>query len=364
MTITYPQMGNTYITIKVLLDELGINYVVPTFDVKKSLELGAKIAPETACLPLKINLGNYIQAYKEGADTILITGGKGPCRFGYYSEIEKSILKDNGINMEVIALEVPDNGLKGLLERIRKITGGLNIYSLYKALKKAINISVIVDDLERLTFRTRPREVKKGATDSIYNSFRKEVLLCLGYEEVKKKILATRERLEKIELKKDFIPLKVGIVGEIFTTIDSDSSLNMDIKLGNMGIEVSRAVTVSGWIIDHIFKPALKLPTDDRYRKFSKPYLGTMIGGHAQETVGNSVIYAKDGYDGLLQIYPLTCMPEIVAQCILPAITEDFNIPCLTLIIDELSGEEGYVTRLEAFVDLLMKRREREDIAI
>lgn len=364
MTVTFPHMGNTYITAKVLLDELGISYVVPSFDIKKSLEIGAKIAPESACLPLKINLGNYIQAYEEGADTIIITGGKGPCRFGYYSEIEKAILKDMGIKMDVVALEIPDNGVMGLVERIKKLTGGFNIYRILKAVTEAANTSVKVDELERLTFKTRARELEKGTTNRIYNSFKKEVLNCLGYREVEGMIQGTMAELTKIKLNTETEPLKVGIIGEIYTTIDSDSSLNMDIQLGNMGIEVSRAVTVSGWVLDHMLKPALHLPTDDRFEKYSKPYLQTMIGGHAQETVGNSIIYAKEGYDGLLQIYPLTCMPEIVAQCILPAVSTDYNIPLLTLIIDEMSGEEGYITRLEAFVDLLKKRREREGIAL
>ena len=87
-----------------------------------------------------------------------------------------------------------------------------------------------------------------------------------------------------------------------------------------------------------------------------------MIGGHAQETIGNTVLYAKDGYDGVVQIYPLTCMPEIVAESILPAIERDYNIPVLTLIIDEMTGEAGYLTRIEAFVDLLNRRRERVEI--
>jgi predicted nucleotide-binding protein (sugar kinase/HSP70/actin superfamily) len=82
-----------------------------------------------------------------------------------------------------------------------------------------------------------------------------------------------------------------------------------------------------------------------------------MIGGHAQETVGNTILYANKGYDGVIQIYPLTCMPEIVAESILPAVQRDFDIPVLTLIIDELTGEAGYMTRVEAFTDLLVQRK-------
>jgi predicted nucleotide-binding protein (sugar kinase/HSP70/actin superfamily) len=54
-------------------------------------------------------------------------------------------------------------------------------------------------------------------------------------------------------------------------------------------------------------------------------------------------------------------MPEIVAESILPSIERDLNIPVLTLIIDEMTGEAGYLTRLEAYTDLLYKRRREED---
>jgi predicted nucleotide-binding protein (sugar kinase/HSP70/actin superfamily) len=87
-----------------------------------------------------------------------------------------------------------------------------------------------------------------------------------------------------------------------------------------------------------------------------------MIGGHAQETVGHTVLYARDGFDGVIQVFPLSCMPEIVAESVLPAVERDTGIPVLKLIIDEMTGEAGYMTRLEAFVDLLKKRRESAEI--
>ena len=61
------------------------------------------------------------------------------------------------------------------------------------------------------------------------------------------------------------------------------------------------------------------------------------------------------GYDGIIQIAPLT-MPEIVAHNILPKIREDFQIPLLTIYVDEQSGKAGMVTRLEAFIDLIRRQ--------
>jgi len=75
-------MGNTYIAVKALLDDIGAEYVIPPLNSKRSLELGTKYAPEMACLPLKINIGNYIEAYEKGADTILTAADGGLADLG------------------------------------------------------------------------------------------------------------------------------------------------------------------------------------------------------------------------------------------------------------------------------------------
>jgi len=354
-------MGNTYITAKALLDDLGLEYIIPPFSVKKALEIGTKYAPEFACLPLKINLGNFIQAYQQGADTILITGGRGPCRFGYYCEMHREILRDNGYDMDVIALEVPNGDLKEFFRRIKKLAGTLNIHKLCKIAANVTLVAKMVDELESFVFRTRPRELEKGSTDKIYGRFLKDVMKVKGSAEIMSLVKKTIEEISRLNIDNTVKPFKIGIVGEIYTTIDINSSFEIESKLGSMGAEIHRPVNVSGWIIEHIIKHALHLPRNLRYAEAAKPYLGTMIGGHAQETVGNTVLFAKDGFDGVIQIYPLTCMPEIVAQSILPAIERDFDIPILTLIIDEMTGEAGCYTRLEAFMDLLQKRRERKE---
>ncbi|RCX17938.1 putative nucleotide-binding protein (sugar kinase/HSP70/actin superfamily) [Anaerobacterium chartisolvens] len=359
MKLTFPHMGNTFIVAKALLDDLDVDYVIPPFNNKKALEIGTRYAPEQACLPLKINIGNFIQAYEKGADTVMITGGCGPCRFGYYCEMHREILRDAGCGMDIITLEMPDEGIKELLKRIKKIAGRLDGVKILRAVKNAAQISKQVDNLEKLSYKVRPREIKKGTTDRVYKNFQAKALLAGGASAIKRLIRETEAELEEIETDKSFVPMRVGIVGEIYTTIDSYTSFYIDSRLGNMGIEVDRQVTVSQWIFEHMIKKALHLPRDLRYAEAARPYLGTMIGGHAQETIGNAILYAQNGYSGVIQIYPLTCMPEIVAESILPSVERDYDIPVLTLIIDEMTGEAGYLTRLEAFVDLLSKRRER-----
>ena len=66
----------------------------------------------------------------------------------------------------------------------------------------------------------------------------------------------------------------------------------------------------------------------------------------------------KNNFDGFIHLLPFTCMPEIVAGSILPTIEKEQNIPIMSLVLDEMTGEAGFLTRIEAFIDLVRKRRE------
>ena len=91
MKVTFPHMGNAYIPIKALLAGLKLDVVPPLPITKRTMELGIKYSPEFACLPLKISVGSFIEALEQGADTVLMAGGWGPCRFGYYAQVERDL---------------------------------------------------------------------------------------------------------------------------------------------------------------------------------------------------------------------------------------------------------------------------------
>lgn len=75
------------------------------------------------------------------------------------------------------------------------------------------------------------------------------------------------------------------------------------------------------------------------------------------ETVGKTVKFFREGIDGIVHVMPFTCMPELVASTILSRIGSDLNYPVLSITVDEHVSEANLQTRLEAFVDLLAKRK-------
>lgn len=358
MRVTFPHMGNQYVATKVLLDELGVDTIVPPECSKETLDIGTKHSPESICLPLKINIGNYIESIRQGADTVVITGSCGPCRFGYYSILQKEILKTMGHQLDFILLDPPQGDYKKFLNSVYTLANTKNPYKIIKALAKATKALYGVDEIDEIAFYKRPREKNIGATDAYYDRFHKEVRSLKGYKEVKECIEDTKLQMKKLEEDPDRDVIKIGLIGEIYTIIEPFVNLDIEKKLGRLGVEIDKSLKISRWLTEHLYLQPLKLSSEKEIWREAKPYLGSMIGGHARETIGYAVKYAKNGFDGLIQVYPFTCMPEIVAQSILPSVEKDFNIPYLCLIVDEMTGEAGFNTRLEAFVDLLRRRKE------
>jgi predicted nucleotide-binding protein (sugar kinase/HSP70/actin superfamily) len=148
--------------------------------------------------------------------------------------------------------------------------------------------------------------------------------------------------------------LKIGLIGEIYVVIEPFANFDIQVTLGEMGVLTRRHIYITDWTKDNTF-----FKGEEPIIQAAKPYLNEMIGGHGIVSVGQTVLYAKEGYDGVVQLAPFSCIPEIVAKGIMPRVSRDLDIPVLTVFLDEQTGKAGLQTRLEAFTDLLKAKRER-----
>lgn len=357
MRLTYPHMGETYIAVKSLMDDIGVESIIPAFTTGSTLRLGSSLSPETICLPYKIMLGNYINSIKAGADTILITGSCGPCRFGYYGPLQKQALEEAGYkNIDIIILDPPKEGYRKFYDALKKLSGGTGSY-IIPAFINAYRVCCETDSLNELIYYIRPRAVNKSELRSILYEFKNNVTKVKGSAQMLELIHDTKKLINGINIEESFNPIKIGIIGEIYTIIEAFTNLNIEERLGDLGVEVHRSMTVKDWVLNNVILPITGRKGYKLEKKLSKPYLPTLIGGHTQQCIGHAVNYAKLGYDGLVQIYPMTCMPEIVSRSILTQIERDYSIPILYLIVDEQTGEAGFQTRLEAFVDYIVRNK-------
>lgn len=358
MKITAPHLGNVYLAAKALFDGLGIDYIMPPISNKEALEIGSLHSPEEMCLPFKIMIGNYIQAIEKGADTVVLTGSCGPCRFGEYCELQMNILNKLGYNLDFIVIDAPgDIGVRELSNRINRISSRSTRrkHVQIKALKDAVKVMNLIDEIEAKAHYLAGYEREKGECKKILNKCKRDVLNCNSPKEMIKILEDYKNNISNMEIDKEKDPIKIAIIGEIYTVIEPFSNLYIEDKLMDYGVSTSRRLTPSWWVKDMVLVPT-KLNSLD-IKRSAKDYLDLGIGGHARECIGEAVLAFEEGFHGAIQIFPMGCMPEIVSKAILPTISKDKHFPIMSLVVDEMTGEAGFVTRIEAFVDLLERRK-------
>ncbi|MPM59205.1 hypothetical protein SDC9_106045 [bioreactor metagenome] len=353
MLITYPHMGTMAIVLKALFTSLGRQVLNPPPITRRTMELGTKNSPETVCLPFKVTLGNFIESLDQGADTIVTCGGVGPCRLGYYAEVQKGLLNQLGYKFDMIVIE-PD--IVDVLKHLHRVAYKKSLREIYHAFKFAGAKMNALDSIEKGLTLLRPRQKLPGIADSIWQQAVTDIDNAENIQQITNILQDTLFRIER-DMCHEVQPLKIGLVGEIYVTIEPFINLNIERMLGNMGVEVHKTMYLSDYVRGHLLRKREYLDKYEELFSLAKPYLGHYVGGHGLKSIGHTIDMSQTGYDGVIQAYPFTCMPEVIAKNILPKVSQDMNIPVLSLVYDEQSGEAGIMTRLEAFIDLLKSRK-------
>ena len=356
MKAAFPYMGNIYIPLRILFGELGIELMVPPPPNKRTLELGAQLAPETMCIPFKITLGNIINAMEMGADTLLHPTDFWSCRFGYYGRLYSYILKDLGYKFNKI--DVTGNKYREHYQTVKHLNSNsdtLATKSAIKAIYKAYNKSKIMDFMEETTRYIRAYEIEKGSATRILDRYLRALDKITSVKEMKR--LKKRFVSDVNTIKKDLSrqPLKIKIVGESYCVVEPFVNFNLIQVLGENEILVDPFLTAHKWVGFH----SIRLGNQERklIKKLAHPYWKYNVGGEDENSVGYSLLAAQQGYDGIICLHPFGCMSSTAVQPVLQKISRDKNIPYLDIGLDEQTSETGFYTRIDAFISVLEKRR-------
>lgn len=358
MKITFPYMGSTIIYEK-LMELLGYEVVMPPRPTQRTISLGVKYSPEFACFPYKVIMGSYIEALEAGADTIVTSGGNGPCRAGFYSEVHLRTLRSLGYNVEMIVFDNFYREPFQFIRKILKLKGGNSWIKATQAVLTTYRMAHAVDSLQKVVEFNRPYELERGsytkAFDNISRRFESEVKSVADIRRIQEQGLAM---LEAIPIRKppQNQRIRIGVVGEIYMVMESSINLGVAELLNNLGCEVSRSMYISDWIA-HVLPSFLGGKSKAAIAKKGARYLEIPIGGHARDNIGNMVRYREQGFDGIVHLMPFACLPELVTQSMAPVISGDLGIPILTLAIDEQTGVANSLTRLEAFIELVKNNK-------
>ena len=346
MKASFPNLGYDTYALKTLLEDLGAEVVLAPPNSRRTIELGSLHSPELICMPYKITLGNMLEALDLGADTLFMAAGARKCRFGYYHYLHERALKNLGKECRFIA--VTQYSPFDFVFKVMPDIFGVPPWRVMRAVAKMLAKS-------RLTQEFRQHLNRKMAIDFD------------GAEQAKPKGLAVIERahtLKEIQSARGEVSrifnlngaepqVRLGLVGEIFFMIEQFASQEIEKELGKMGAEV----VFERSLYRHIRHLLSSDPAFARSERLARRYLQESPGGEAIRTVGEAVHFQRQGLDGIVHIFPFTCMPENIALEALQKLSEETGLPVLSLSFDEHTSRTGLLTRLEAFVDLVKRRK-------
>ncbi|MEO0079706.1 MAG: acyl-CoA dehydratase activase-related protein [candidate division WOR-3 bacterium] len=346
MRASFPHFGYDTWVLKAFVEDLGASVVLPPPTSKRTVELGMRYGPELICMPFKITLGNFIEALEKGADTLFMAAGARKCRFGYYHFLQDRVLKS--LNMRYRLVPVSQYSPYQFIFRLMPSEFGVSSTRVIRAVMLMFARSRLTHEFRKLLNRFR-------AVDFDGAEQRKQAALrLLETARSLRDVRSVQGKLRSLFALDGRSPdLRIGLVGEIFFTIEQFANHEIEKELARMGVEV-----VFERSLYHHLRHLLGIDMSYlRSRRLARRYLRECPGGEAIRTVGEALHFARQGVDGIVHVFPFTCMPENIALDALQQVSADTGIPVLSLSFDEHTSQTGLVTRLEAFVDLIRRRR-------
>lgn len=387
----------------VMLRDLGAEVVTSynTKDMRRPLELGQKYSPESMCIPFKYLLGETIKSLDAGAETVIMLGGQGTCRFGCYGNLMRRITDDLGYDYDVFDVANMSNlgsNATSVLLRLFELgkSNGKSVLDIYSSVKRGIDVVLMLEDLDRLYSQCRPRadqdsqrlitSIERSVTKQIFEEpeLSNKKIMQIKNETISK--LNGKEQHEKQYVKTDWekrIP-KIHMIGELYVVVVPESNFFMKRMLGNLGLEVDQSIYPSHWLegvmrYTHplsVFSRQSSHGLERQAQRDARPFLNRDINGDGYETVGQTIRAAKHGYHGVVHLQPFTCGPETIANNISLAArtlsTKDIGrfkklynvdlepqVPFFSFNIDVNTAEAGIVTRAEALTDLFLSKFRR-----
>ncbi len=349
--ISFPLIGDYGVPAMYLLSHIFKDQVIaPPPITQKTIELGVKYSPDFVCTPFKYTLGTMLESAEKGANILIQLGGG--CRYGYYAELQEKILHDLGYDVRVINLIT-----KGRPELKRILSSFKNINVKFKKRKLlyygfiTMKMLKYMDKISDYIRENKAFEVEKGSFDKLYMAMLEKFKNNKGLFDLYKNYKYYFKQMKKIKIHKPDNPIKIGIIGELYTLMEPFANTYLENDLMNNNIEVKRFTTATYLLMKKrkIMKKAFKKNKVIKYH----------LGADGADNVMNTAFLCEHGYDGIIHIKSAFCTPEIGAMPIISKIAGEKDVPVLFLTFDANTSEIGVKTRLEAFYDMLEMRKNR-----
>lgn len=299
---------------------LGFKIILSDPTTKQTMSDGSALVVTETCLPIKIYLGHIINLINKGVKNIFVP------------------------SLQSIAPKVYNcSKIRGLPDLVRNVVKGdyhiieptldksAKNRGLYSFLKEAV-LPFGITDFEKIK-----QASKEGWR--VYNNFHVMMRSGMNYKTAIKYATAGQVLIENPERAG---MINVALISHGYNIYDERASMKIFDKLEKLGVNVYTALQLT----DEQMREGLVATGSHRYWANSAEMTGA--AGH----------YLKDNrIDGIITLNAFGCGPDSLMIESMIRKAKGTGKPLLSLTIDEHTGEAGFITRLEAFIDMLFRKK-------
>jgi len=303
-------------------NDLGIEVVLSDKTTKQIVSAGSALVVTETCLPVKVYIGHVLNLLDKGLDIIYCPS---------IQSIEHKIYNCSKI--------------RGLPDLIRNV-----IRRNYLLIEPTFDMSEKGQSFEECLYQSvvplgikDKKKVKKAIGKGHETQALYEKMLHYGLE-------ANKAIQYAIEGKEEFITknpldenkINVALISHGYNIYDEHISMKVIQKLRKMGANVYFAGELS----------------KDEARQGFANLDTTLYWANEYEMTGAAGYYMDvPEIDGLITITSFGCGPDSIMIERMTRYSKKFKKPLLNLTIDEHTGEAGFITRLEAFTDMIFRTK-------
>ncbi|HEY8909779.1 MAG TPA: acyl-CoA dehydratase activase-related protein [Desulfosporosinus sp.] len=314
---------------------LGIELVTSPPTHRQIMEQGLKKASDETCLPLKLMAG-HIQALQD-VDAIflprMVSVEENTYNCPKFLGIPESLLP--AVPPEMPVLSVVLNWRKGKRQVLKDLLHfGVQLGKSKAEIRKAF--------IEGQEWQNRYQD-SKGAGWDFEDSLRE-------IEDARKGLTLSQRAVESGSIPSisvranDSNRLRISLIGHSYLTLESYANLNILQRLREKA-EVT--------LTEHVNREDVKVHLLGMRKK--------LFWSHAKQIFGSGNKFVKDPQiDGIIYLSCFGCGTDSMVQELLARIAREQHKPYMVVTLDEHSGEAGLVTRLEAFLDMVERRKIHE----
>ena len=309
--------------------EIEVETSPPTH--RKIMEQGLKNASDETCLPLKL-LAGHIQALDK-VDAIFLPRMVSVETDTYtcpkFLGIPESLYP--AVPSGIPVLTVTLNWRKGKRQVLKDLqVFGLQLGKGKGDIRKAFTLGQV--------WQTRYQD-SSGAGWDFEESIREIECVTKGLANAKNKIVVTNPLTSE-----DTDRLKIALVGHSYLTHEPYANLNLLQRLRKKA-EVE--------LVQHVMQAEVETHLSGLRKK--------LFWNHAKKIYGAGNKFVMDPkIDGIIYLSCFGCGTDSMVQELLARFAREQHRPYMMITLDEHSGEAGLVTRLEAFLDMVERRKVHE----